>query len=144
MKWKPDDETKMCVSSYSGDNSLSMWNTEQIHYPMGILKGHKDVVTACVYETALYNYFFKKRRLILYSNYLITGSKDGYIICHPAEGAYKPMDYCNKYGLALDLDSTFAFTNNNKKMKTQSKNYRNISLVSSIKNWNNFVSYRAD
>jgi WD40 repeat protein len=57
VKWKPDDETKMCVSSYSGDNSLSMWNTEQIHYPMGILKGHKDVVTACVYETALYNYF---------------------------------------------------------------------------------------
>ena len=71
-------------------------------------------------------------KLMKNSNYLITGSKDGYIICHPAEGAYKPMDYCNKYGLAFDLDSTFAFTNNNKKLKTQSKSYRNISLVSSI------------
>lgn len=51
VKWKPDDQDKICISSYSGDNSLSLWDMKKIFYPSGVLKGHKDVVTACVYES---------------------------------------------------------------------------------------------
>jgi len=117
-KWKPDDEEMICVSSYSGDNSLSLWNTSKKNYPIGLLRGHKDVVTACVYESKL--------------NYIITASKDGYVICHPGEGVYNPMNYCNKYGLSFDSDSTLAFTFNDRKPKAQKKSTRNVCLVSKL------------
>ena len=40
------------------------------------------------------------------------------------------MDHSNKYSLAFDLDSTFAFTFNNRNVKAQSSQ-KNICLVSS-------------
>jgi len=113
VKWKHNEEDKIFVSSYSGDNYLSLYDSKTIHYPIGLLKGHKDVVTACVFDAE--------------REFVVTASKDGYIICHPSETMFNPMDYCNKFGLAFDLDSTVAFSFPSKKPKAEKNSIRVVS-----------------
>ncbi len=113
VKWKPNEEEKIFVSSYSGDNSLSIYDSKTIHYPVGLLRGHKDVVTACVFDA--------EREIVT------TASKDGYIICHPSETTFQPMNYCNKFGLAFDLDSTVAFSFPCRKPQPEKNSIRVVS-----------------
>jgi len=123
VKWKPKEENNIFVSSYSGDNSLSVYDSRKIHYPLELLRGHKDVVTACVYDAD--------------RDYVVTASKDGYIICHPSETSYQPMDHCNKFGLAFDLDSTVAFSfPRRKNASTSTNNVENGASVARVEKKN--------
>ena len=50
--------------------------------------------------------------MMINRKYIISGSKDGYLMVHRFDQAYEPFKYVNKYGLTFDVDNTMAFNFN--------------------------------
>ena len=51
-------------------------------------------------------------KILFNRNYLVSASKDGYLMVHKLDQWYQPFKHVNKYGLTFDLDNTMAFSFN--------------------------------
>lgn len=115
VKWRKENDIciSSCAASFHKDSTITLWDVRKPKYPEAVQRGHKDVVTACVFDP-------NSQKKIQNTNnssreYIVTCSRDGYLICHRWDDAYKPMKFCNKYAMSFDLDSTLAFTFRNTK-----------------------------
>ena len=95
VKWRIKEPEELLVSSFTLDYTVSVWNYKSEFHPQCIFKGHRDVVTGYVLPPN--------------EDFIITGSKDNYLIFQNFSNAYSPFEHCNKAGLSFDIDDFVVF-----------------------------------
>lgn len=100
MKWRTKVEDEIGVSSINFDFTVSFWNINYEYHPQYIFKGHKDVVNGFVLSPN--------------EDFIITASKDSYLIWQSISHAICPFNSCNKAALGFNIDDVLVFRSEHK------------------------------
>jgi WD40 repeat protein len=103
VKWRIKEPEEFLVSSFTLDFTVSVWNYNSEFHPQFIFKGHRDVVTGYVLPPN--------------EDFIITGSKDNFLIYQNFSNAYSPFEHCNKAGLSFDIEDFVVFRSEFQKVK---------------------------
>lgn len=95
VKWRSKEQDELCISSFTLDYTVSIWNYKYEFHPQCVFKGHKDIVSGFVFPPN--------------EEFIITGSKDNYLIYQNFSNACYPFDKCNKAALSFDIDDFLIF-----------------------------------
>ena len=95
VKWRSKRDDEICVSSISFDFTVSVWSMNYEYHPKAVFKGHKDVVNGFVLSPK--------------EDFIITASRDNYLIYQSFSNAYCPFDACNKAALGFNVDDVLIF-----------------------------------
>lgn len=95
VRWRTKKEHEILVSSLNFDFTVSVWDVFYEFHPKRVFKGHKDIVNGFVLSPN--------------EDFIVTASKDNFIVWQSFGNAYCPFESCNKAALGFNIDDVLVF-----------------------------------